>query len=191
MSPLKLVGWGFLVVFIDIRLDGLDVLPDFIGWLVAYVGVTRLRPLDSAFGTAAVAAAAEVALTAIGLVTGANILGYALDALASGVFVVYLCTGIMQRALAGGDPGMARSMAMIRGTAVVITAGALAATIMTEGDPLELATNGAASVLVGVVTLTGLAVMLWLLYLLFTSADRSYLDVTGTVQATGPARPAD
>lgn len=68
MRPLKLVAWGFLVVVLDITVGGLDVLPEFLGWLIAYVGLRNL------------------------------------DAIASAVFVVFLCTGVMERAISAGDP---------------------------------------------------------------------------------------
>ncbi len=34
MQPFRRVAWGFLVVFVDIRLGGFDVVPDVIGWTI-------------------------------------------------------------------------------------------------------------------------------------------------------------
>lgn len=40
--PLRLVAWGLLVAFVDLRVGWFDLLPDVVGWLLVAVGVRRL-----------------------------------------------------------------------------------------------------------------------------------------------------
>jgi hypothetical protein len=54
LRSLRLVFWGLIAVVIDVRIDGPDVVPDPVAWLVALVGVARLARLHPGFGVAAV-----------------------------------------------------------------------------------------------------------------------------------------
>ena len=57
LRSLRLLFWGLIAVVVDVRVDGPDLVPDPVGWLVALVAVARLARLAPGFGVAAVAAA--------------------------------------------------------------------------------------------------------------------------------------
>lgn len=42
MTALSKVFWGLLLVFLDIRINGFDLLPDLIGYLLVYPGLSRM-----------------------------------------------------------------------------------------------------------------------------------------------------
>ena len=54
LRSLRLVFWGLIAVVVDVRIDGPDLVPDPVAWLVALVGVARLARLHPGFGVAAV-----------------------------------------------------------------------------------------------------------------------------------------
>ncbi len=41
-KSLSLIFWGLLLVFVDLRLDAFDVLPDVVGYVLAAIGAGRL-----------------------------------------------------------------------------------------------------------------------------------------------------
>lgn len=177
MRPLKLVAWGLLVVFVDVHLGGPDLVPDFIGWLLVIVGLSKLRPLDRAFGTAVIAAAAEVAISLLTWFDeDSNLVAYALDVIASGLVLFFLSTAIRQRAAAGGDPKTADYLNIIRWGDVLLSACALTTIAFADDATRQSGLNSAP--VVTLIALAALPLMIWLLYLLFTRAERSYLDVT-------------
>ncbi len=49
MTPLGAVCLGFLLVLIDLRTPGLDVVPDPLGWVFVVAGLSRLARLDPRF----------------------------------------------------------------------------------------------------------------------------------------------
>lgn len=63
MRPLVLVALGLVLVALDLRIGGLDLLPDPLGWVVAAVGAGLLRDRHVGFLVAAVACAAGVLLS--------------------------------------------------------------------------------------------------------------------------------
>lgn len=95
LRPLATVATGLLLTVLDLTYDGVDVIPDPIGWMVAAVAVGSLRPLHPAFGTAALAGWLGVVLSvpewfrlqSVLLAVGLTV---ALIAL-----VVAVCTGIL------------------------------------------------------------------------------------------------
>ncbi len=56
MTPLRRLGWGLALILIDIRLGTIDVLPDFIGCLMAASALGALAQSHKAFGKARAAA---------------------------------------------------------------------------------------------------------------------------------------
>ena len=57
MDNLRWVAIGLIVVAIDLRFNGADIVTDGVGWLVALVGLLALTKLHGGFRVAAVAAA--------------------------------------------------------------------------------------------------------------------------------------
>ncbi|SDW69928.1 hypothetical protein [Paenibacillus sp. PDC88] len=41
-APLRKMGWGFLFVLIDLNVGPIDILPDFVGFILIYFGLSRL-----------------------------------------------------------------------------------------------------------------------------------------------------
>lgn len=41
--------WGFLIILLDFRIQGFDILPDIIGYLMIYSGLTQLIYLSEHF----------------------------------------------------------------------------------------------------------------------------------------------
>jgi uncharacterized membrane protein len=48
VNGFRLVGWGTLVVLIDVRVSGVDVLVDLVGWALIYFGLRAVWKLDNA-----------------------------------------------------------------------------------------------------------------------------------------------
>lgn len=65
--PLRLVGAGLLVAFLDVRLFAVDVLPDVVGWLLVALGVGRLPVLLAGGRTASLARGAALVAAVLGL----------------------------------------------------------------------------------------------------------------------------
>lgn len=49
MTGLSKVFWGLLLVFVDIRLNHFDILPDLIGFIIAYTGFSQLSSFHRHF----------------------------------------------------------------------------------------------------------------------------------------------
>ena len=56
MGELRWVGIGLLVVFVDLRLNGVDFVTDSVGWVVAAAGLFSLRRWHTLFGISGAAA---------------------------------------------------------------------------------------------------------------------------------------
>ena len=49
---MKLIGWGMLVILVDLRYENVDLVVDLGGWLMLYFGLRRIWRLDNAFRVA-------------------------------------------------------------------------------------------------------------------------------------------
>ena len=126
LRSLRLVFWGLIAVVVDVRIDGPDVVPDPVGWLVALVGVARLARLHPGFGVAALGCGLGLLVSlpdwaqpgdgSMGLLTG----------VAETVVVFGTCTGVIallpaRRATAatirGWDLGLMLAVAALTGLA--------------------------------------------------------------------------
>ncbi len=183
MQPLRLAGWGLLLVFVDIRIDGVDVIPDLIGWVLAVVAMSRLQTLHAAFAVARTAAGAGV-LVNLAIYLGADAVLVALEAITVGVFVFAVCTGLLRRAAQAGDAGTARAAQQIRWAHATLTALSVVGLLATGGQTVDVTGEpGFALVLIG--ALAVLALLGWLIYLLFSRSDREYLETTQDTQLAG------
>lgn len=127
-------GWlavGIVLSQVDLRLNGFDLLPDLVGYLIIAVAASRLRPTHHAFGLAAVGALAiaPVSLAAlsphaagVSSKTGSPVLD-ALLALADVVILWSTCTGVIGAAAGADHAYLAvaarRRRALVVGVAVV------------------------------------------------------------------------
>ena len=160
LRSLRLVFWGLIAVVDDDRIDGPDLVPDPVAWLVALVGVARLARLHPGFGVAAVGCGLGLLVSlpdwaqpgdgATGLLTG----------VAETVVVFGTCTGLIavlpaRRATAatirGWDLGLMLAVAVLTGLAGLDGAGA--------GGPL--------TALVVVLAVAAVVVLVCFLVLLF------------------------
>ena len=62
------IFWGLLLVVVDFRLSGFDILPDFIGFAIIAVGLGLLVPLNPRFQTAKIMAMILVVLSLASLI---------------------------------------------------------------------------------------------------------------------------
>jgi hypothetical protein len=91
---MKLIGFGLLIVLVDLRYDGVDVIFDLVGWAMAYAGARKLYPLDKAFR-----AAAGFAFLGALLAVGELLLRQdvpALEAIAWAGVAIPSCTGLLR-----------------------------------------------------------------------------------------------
>ncbi|KKC46971.1 hypothetical protein VE23_07220 [Paenibacillus sp. D9] len=63
MAPLRRLGWGLTLIFIDIRFGTIDILPDFIGCLMAASALGTLASSHKSFGKARAAAYIQALLS--------------------------------------------------------------------------------------------------------------------------------
>jgi hypothetical protein len=124
-APASMFGWlaaGIVMEEVDLRVNGFDLLPDALGFLIVVLAAARLRPAHGAFTAAIVAglAAAPVSVAALapnahGLSskTGSPLLD-ALLALADVVILASVCTGVAGAAAAAGDADLAASARRLR-----------------------------------------------------------------------------
>ena len=65
MSGLRLVFWGLIITAINIRIQGFDIFPDVVGYIMVIVGLGRIEKCEGNFTSAKIMA---YVLTAISLV---------------------------------------------------------------------------------------------------------------------------
>jgi hypothetical protein len=95
LKPLSLMAWGLLLVVLDLRVDGLDLVPDPLGWVFVLLAALRLRPLHAGFTAATVAAVVGLVASLPDWVGVAPNLAGTATTLAETVLVFATCTAIM------------------------------------------------------------------------------------------------
>ncbi|GAA1719024.1 hypothetical protein GCM10009809_13580 [Isoptericola hypogeus] len=172
MKPLLLFFWGLLVVVGDLRIDGFDLTPDVVGWVMLAVALRRLGSRDGAFKIAAAAAVAGAFVSLVVLVPGfvpldAAQLIEAVDAAVTLVLVFATCTGIMH--VVAAEPVTARRVRNVRTAHVVLAAADVLMTLaLAAGIVLP-----AALLVLGVATLV---VLVWLLVVVWRIRDHPGLQ---------------
>jgi hypothetical protein len=136
MTPFRKLFFGFLIVFIDIRIDGFDLLVDLAGYLLVVVGLAELGIRNRNFARARVHATVLLALSALDLLIRtpsgvySKILLFGNEGLTVAFFILLLvvnlmmiyliCKGIGEMAIAANAPSLA-DLAMSRWTVFLIT----------------------------------------------------------------------
>ncbi|WP_328330264.1 hypothetical protein OHA70_08285 [Kribbella sp. NBC_00382] len=123
---MKLIGWGMLVVLLDFRYGGVDVVVDLAGWLMLYFGLRRLWRLDNAFrvacGFAFVGAVASLP-ELLPLLGGRPVFGgeirLVLLTVVGGMVIILTCTGLMRAADKAGDRSLEQRARWLRGVEAV------------------------------------------------------------------------
>lgn len=98
MTPAGLVVTGMALVMLDLRMAGIDVAPDTIGWVIAIVGLWRLLPRSRWYVGAVVAAVAGAFLAVPALFAEPTGLLRSLLILTETGFVFSVCSGIVSSA---------------------------------------------------------------------------------------------
>jgi hypothetical protein len=158
-KSLSLIFWGLILVFVDVRLGGFDVLPDAAGYVVTAIGAWRLSGAAPVFRAAAVVAAV---LTVPGLADavqplGGGVLGI-LEIVGQGALSWTLLTGIAVWTDGGGRPDLARTARRLRAAEVVLAVAGL----LLRLEPLGPGDRAAAAVFLAIPTLVLLAMVLLL-----------------------------
>lgn len=160
VHPLALLAWGQVIVLLDLRINGIDLVPDPLGWAMGVAAMSTLSGLHHGFVTVAWVGVTGVVVSLPDWVDPdafAGLLNVVLGAL-SLLLVVAACTAIKDTL-----PDRAASARAVRSWTLVVTAVlvlvVLLATAVPDLGPLVL-----------VVGLVGLGVHLWFLVLLFASS---------------------
>jgi hypothetical protein len=173
MTPLGAVVGGLVLVFVDLRFDGLDVVPDVLGWLAVLVGLVRLAGSHPGFAVAAAASAlgflqswGQVAVEPGELLRG-------LETVAQTVLVFAVCTGLRgvvpdERTRVTAD----RIRWIDLGLTLLVV---LALAVLSLGTY-----DGAATSLLVLVIVLAIGVYLWFLVLLWGNRERPELGGRAT-----------
>lgn len=167
MTPMARVATGFLMVVVDLRIGGLDLVPDVVGWLLVVAGLVPLARRHEWFAAAA-AAAVLGAIVSVPLFVGEP--GPAVSMLTTGVetaMVFGTCSGI--RAVVGRE-SVTRTADGIRWLDLTLTAVLLAIGVAVGFRQVE-------SLAAIPLAILGLGVLVWfLLFLLRVREDPTLQD---------------
>ena len=164
MAPLTRFVIGFVVVLLDFRIDGFDLLPDLVGWTLVLTAVVALRRRSGWFRVAAVAAAIELLVSLTELTQAASELSALVDAVATTVLLFAVTSGVIagvgtDEIRASGDP--------VRWTNLVLGVVSVLAVALLAGGGAPDAGTG----LVLILVLASLAAAVW--FLVFCWRQRS------------------
>lgn len=177
MYPVSMIATGFVLVFLDLRINQLDLLFDPIGWLLAIVGLGRLaRAVHPEFTNARVAAILAGLLSLTDII--ATAVPAELDFLYGIVLLVtvwLIATAIANRARAAGDTAVAISFDRLRWLLVLVELAGWSAYLV--------GVNVAIALVIGI---AALAVYVWFVVRLYTSAKRPYLAIPDAAQPGPP-----
>lgn len=120
-----IVFWGLVISIIDIRINGVNLIPDFIGYLIIIVGLGRAKELDSSFKIARFASwiLAPLAVTDIIKIDGTQNSLWPLSVLTSIIYIVFtwfLLDGIIETARQYENEYVKRLAEKVRIAATVI-----------------------------------------------------------------------
>ncbi len=161
MRPLRRLGTaatGLIIVLLDFRIQGVDLIPDPIGWVMAALALCSLRPLHGSFYVAGVAAWLAVIPALPEWVGVEGSLITVLTDLALVVVEVATCTALMTVSPARGTTAYT-----IRWLSVALSATSALALLATSVEPSAL-------ILAVVIGLADLIVTAWFLLVLYRVA---------------------
>lgn len=99
MTPPARVAWGLLLVFIDLRFNGFDVIPDMLGWVLIVWGAAALRGRSGWFELAGAGGIVGTVLSVPLLLAEPGPALMVVEALAQTAVVFGTCSGV--RAVTG------------------------------------------------------------------------------------------
>lgn len=94
MTPIARVAWGYVAVALDLRLAGVDVVPDLLGWLVALWGLWSLAGLSRWFAVAGAAGVGGLVLAVPALFAEPGPFLATLEAVVEAGLVFGVCCGL-------------------------------------------------------------------------------------------------
>lgn len=141
MTALGSVVVGLVVVMLDLRIGGFDLLADPLGWALALTGLARLRPLHPGFRVAVVAAAVGLVIS-IPQTFGepGNVL-VAIDSVTSTVLTFSVCTAMIALL-----PAVRTWAETVRWADLALAAISLVGTSISSGSQADLASGEALGV---------------------------------------------
>ena len=157
MPPLGRVVVGFIVVLVDVRFNGLDVIPDVAGWAFVLIGLGPLVGRNGWFQLAAAAAVVELVASCFVLTQAATGLPSLVDAVANPLVVFGVCSGVMATV---ASPAVRATADAIRWLSVVLGIVDLASRMAVDGQEDVSGLLGLGVVLF---VLVALGVMVWFL----------------------------
>jgi hypothetical protein len=145
MRSLRWVGIGLIVVLVDFRYAGVDLLVDVAGWAMVYAGLRKIWRLDNAFrvatGFAFVAGAASIPQL-FPLAEGEPAIGGQLllmvHLFAAGAVMVLTCTGVMRLADQAGNRPLTRQVLWLRSALAI----AVLTSLLIGWDPSSFSGGG-------------------------------------------------
>ena len=215
MSPLGAVCAGLLLVIVDFRVPGLDVVPDPVGWALVAVGLSRLPSPDNTAVAARVAAVvtallslAELSLpvatetsgpvdgagpvtstTAVADPEGLQAILVSTYSFAFSVTLVLLTLALRTRAARAGDTAAATTLTRFVVFHVVV--GALGVVvdlvIRAAGVTVPRQVDGGAVALALVAVLATFVVVALFLVTLYRMRERPWAAAAGQVSPAAPA----
>lgn len=177
LRPLGAVVAGTLLIVLDLRVDGLDLIPDAIGWVMLLWAAFRLHRSHVSFRWMAAGALLGLAVSVPAQFNELSGLLEALDAIALTVVVFCVCTGIRARSW---DTARARQAGRIRWLDLGLTAVSLvlAALVGVIGEELL--------VVALVLVFVALAVLVWFLVVVWDVRHEAGLGGTESEPVAGP-----
>lgn len=130
------IFWGLLLVILDLKLNGFDVLPDFIGYILVAVGCGGLASLSRRFSTAQTLSGVLVVLSLVGFVFPTDLAFlYGLVYLAVDCAMIwFLLGGVMEFASARERPDLERLASSRRVAYVVLMSGITLIGLVAQGS---------------------------------------------------------
>jgi hypothetical protein len=168
------ISIGYLLVIIDVRIDGLDVIPDVVGWLLALTGLWSLWSRHSWFQVAALGAGAGALLSVPQLFAEPRHLAVLLTGAAETALVFGTCSGVLALVL---DDDVRRSAQWIRWSDLGLTLVAAAVTVATGETTTEV--SGGSALLVVLLVVVALSIAVW--FLVFCWRNRHRPELTQPV----------
>ena len=156
MVPLARLVVGYLLVLVDLRIDGFDLVPDLVGWALVLWALVPLTRRSDWFRLALVAAVVELVLSLVEVRQPVGGLALLVDVGAGAAFIFAVVTGIIatvgrEEVRAAGDP--------VRWTNLVM--GLVAFVLVTMVDSGQVVDLGGGPILL--VVLVGLGAVVWFL----------------------------
>ncbi len=158
LTPLGAAATGLILVLVDFRIQGFDLIPDPIGWVLAAVALCSLRPVHRGFTVAGVAAWLAVVPSLPDVVGVEHVLISSAIAVALLVIEVAACTAII-----AVRPARAASASAIRWLSLALGGALVVAAAVAAAEP-------STGILVLAIGLADLVVTLWFLVLLYGTA---------------------